>query len=406
MIQQQKSVFALILLVGLDCMSFGLLIPVLFPLLLDPNHGLLPSSTPLSTRHLLMAISLSAFPLCALISTPLVGALADKFGRKKILLLCLIGSLAGYCLSAIAIAFKSFNFFIVGRIIAGASFGAQPIAQAAVADISTPATKALNMSLISFAMTLSITIGPILGGYLSDTTISPFFTVVTPFILSALLTLINVFWLAWSFKETPINNTGLPFKELIGEIKCLWNIVYVRKLLIIFFLLEVSWSFYFQCIGLILDASFHFNALTIGKFLSYSGLWMCIGLLIIFRWLYTVLPLKTLACYFLLMTLTGLFACTLARHPYQQWLTVVIISISVGIAYTTLISLLSNAVAPSLQGRALSVASSLLTAAWFATGFIGPNLATINLNLPLYIAIITSLLAVITIFSNLNNKST
>ncbi len=74
--------------------------------------------------------------ICWFFGAAILGDLSDSVGRKKSLMICLIGAFLGYLLSAIAIAFHNFWFLILGRIIAGFTSGSQPIAQAAIVDIS------------------------------------------------------------------------------------------------------------------------------------------------------------------------------------------------------------------------------------------------------------------------------
>ncbi|AML48313.1 hypothetical protein AYM02_02945 [Coxiella burnetii] len=81
---------------------------------------------------------------------------------------CLIGSFLGYLLSAFAVGIHSLTFLILGRVIAGFTAGSQPIAQAAIVDVSSEAHKARNIGLILLAISLGFIIGPIIGGVLSD----------------------------------------------------------------------------------------------------------------------------------------------------------------------------------------------------------------------------------------------
>ncbi|ATN85195.1 hypothetical protein AYO29_01045 [Coxiella burnetii str. Schperling] len=101
--------------------------------------------------------------ICWFFGAAILGDLSDTVGRKKALLVCLIGSFLGYLLSAFAVGIHSLTFLILGRVIAGFTAGSQPIAQAAIVDVSSEAHKARNIGLILLAISLGLSSGPSLG---------------------------------------------------------------------------------------------------------------------------------------------------------------------------------------------------------------------------------------------------
>ncbi len=131
-------------------MGFGIVIPLL-PLYGERYH---PSA-------LSMGLLLSAFSATQFAAAPVLGRLSDRFGRKPILLFSLAGSVAGYLLFAFA---GSLTMLLAARIIDGISGGNISTAQAYVADVTTPETRAKGMGMIGAAFGLGFIFGPAIAG--------------------------------------------------------------------------------------------------------------------------------------------------------------------------------------------------------------------------------------------------
>nr|WP_273700676.1 MFS transporter [Coxiella burnetii] len=144
-------------------MGLSLLFPVLNAIIIDNHSNFLPAATTLATRDFLYGLTVGIFMICWFFGAAILGDLSDTVGRKKALLVCLIGSFLGYLLSAFAVGIHSLTFLILGRVIAGFTAGSQPIAQAAIVDVSSEAHKARNIGLILLAISLGLSSGPSLG---------------------------------------------------------------------------------------------------------------------------------------------------------------------------------------------------------------------------------------------------
>lgn len=141
-------------------------------------------------------------------SAPFWGALSDKIGRKKVLLITVSGLGLSYLLWALS---GSFTLLVLARILGGAMSGNTSTATAAIADVTTPETRSKGMAFVGIAFALGFILGPALGGYLalfnplshfpslSTYGINPFST---PATLSFILSLINVLYIIFYFKET------------------------------------------------------------------------------------------------------------------------------------------------------------------------------------------------------------
>jgi DHA1 family tetracycline resistance protein-like MFS transporter len=150
----KRSTFSVLFTtVFLDFLGFALVLPFIF--FYAESFG----ASPFIFGLLLASYSISQF-----IFTPIWGSLSDRFGRRKIMLLCLLGSGLSFILFGLA---NSLWLLFLSRIIAGAMGATFPVASAYVADITTPENRMKYMGKIGSAFGLGFIIGPAIGGTLS-----------------------------------------------------------------------------------------------------------------------------------------------------------------------------------------------------------------------------------------------
>src|SRR3990167_335668 len=181
------TITILFLVIIIDQMGITFVFPILTPLFMDPNSMLIPAGIKNSSRDFLYGLCLALYPFFMFFGAPLLGAISDQLGRKITLLLCLLASAISFVLSAVAIHLASLTLLLASRALAGFFSGSQYIAQAAIADISPPDKKAVNLSYIIVAISIGMILGPLVGGYLSDPVLLKSLTYATPFEAAALL---------------------------------------------------------------------------------------------------------------------------------------------------------------------------------------------------------------------------
>lgn len=148
-----RALTFIIVTVFLDFVGIGILIPVLPYIVTSFGGGAITVG--------LLATSYSAAQFLA---GPLLGALSDRFGRRPILILSVLGS--GIAYIAFGLAHALWILFAARLVdgLTGANFTA---AQAYVADVTPPESRAKSFGLIGAALGVGFIIGPALGGLLS-----------------------------------------------------------------------------------------------------------------------------------------------------------------------------------------------------------------------------------------------
>lgn len=126
-----------------------------------------------------------AYAIMQFICAPVIGALSDKYGRRPVLLLSLLGFGIDYLFLSFA---PTLGWLFVGRIIAGITGASFTTAAAYIADISTAENRAKNFGMIGAAFGLGFIIGPVIGGLLGS------FGPRIPFLVAAGLSLLNALY--------------------------------------------------------------------------------------------------------------------------------------------------------------------------------------------------------------------
>ncbi len=391
----------LFLIIFLDSFGYFLIIPVLLRLFIGSHTSLLPATTSEHVRNLFYGITITLSPLASLLAAPVVGYYSDRFGRKIIMLLCLFLGVFGYLLPIVGIMTRHVSLIIIGRAVAGISTNSQPVAQAAITDFTSGKQKAFFLSLIAFAMTLAMIIGPLAGSYLSDAHLAGWLNVTVPYWLGTILVLLNLILLLvfYNDKGQVLSHDETltwqqKFDTLIRALKK--NKVYL--LLIIFFFMEIAWSQYYQAMFLFLKIQFHFTTNQIGLFTGYIGIWMSLGLTLIYRILIKYFSIKAILKWSLIITTLGLIGCNYIASPIMQWIFIIPVAIFTGTAYPSLMALISNRTAKDHQGWVLGSAGTVLGLTWMITGLLSAVLINLYTPLPLYVATTSMLVSLLLFF--------
>ncbi|KAJ1752752.1 hypothetical protein LPJ79_001008 [Coemansia sp. RSA 1821] len=133
----------------------------------------------------------SLYSLLQCIVAPWIGRAADRFGRRPVLLLCMLGNILW---TVIWLYAHSFELFLGARVIAGLSEGNVQLSNTIIADVTDPATRSRGMALVGIAFAVGFTVGPSIGAYFSqlplESTQSRNIFTYAPFAAAALFSLV------------------------------------------------------------------------------------------------------------------------------------------------------------------------------------------------------------------------
>ncbi|MES2719506.1 MAG: TCR/Tet family MFS transporter [Pseudomonadota bacterium] len=165
----------ILITVFIDVLGIGLMLPVLPALV-----GELAGSQDLQSYW--YGALMVTFGLTQFLAMPLLGALSDRYGRRPVLLLSIFGLGIAYLVTATT---NSLVILLLSRVVSGATSASFTVANAYVADITTPAERSKGFGAIGAAFGLGFIVGPALGGLLADSDLR------LPFWVAAGMALLN-----------------------------------------------------------------------------------------------------------------------------------------------------------------------------------------------------------------------
>ena len=167
----KRAQLAIFFTVFVDLLGFGIVIPILplyaKSLALHPSGWMSWVNTALGLRDpgaIWAGAALFAFSISQFIATPILGRVSDLVGRRPVLWVSLVGSALAYLVMAMT---GHFEWVLAARVLEGVTGGNISVAQAAMADSSSPQERSKALGMIGAAFGLGFVIGPALAGILS-----------------------------------------------------------------------------------------------------------------------------------------------------------------------------------------------------------------------------------------------
>lgn len=401
-----RAFLPLLLVLVIDSIGLGILFPILNPIFMDAN-GILPVDTSLSVRNFFYGFTLCVFPLSMFVGCTFLGDISDQIGRRPILLICLIGAFISYLLSGIAIDINSLSLLIFSRVLAGLTAASQPIAQAAVVDLSTIENKNQNLSLMVFAISVGFIIGPLMGWVLSDPSISSGLKLSTPLYAASGVCILGVILIYTSFKETFKKPKKVKLNLLKGPeiFISAFRHSEIRPLAIVHFFMQLGWGCYFQFISLFIVSRYAYNSEQVGLFMSAIACGFAFGACCLNRYWIRFFSTQMLT-WTPLGLLTVALSCTAFSHNQTiTWLAMMVTSMSMAIGSPSITTLLSNQVDETKQGWIMGVMFSIFAVAWTLTSFLSGFLQSFSEAAPITLGAVGMLIGFVLMGMRIWGKS-
>jgi DHA1 family tetracycline resistance protein-like MFS transporter len=333
-----RPLLVIYLTIFVNLVGFGIIIPLL------PFYAETFGASPF-----VIGLLFASFSLSQLIAAPLLGELSDRYGRRPILIVSLIGTALSFAMLAVA---QGLVMLFAARIVDGLSGGNITTARAYIADVTAQEDRARAFGLLGAAFGLGFFIGPALGGAFS------YISYTAPIWAAAAITLVATA-LAWFWLPETLHRARAGGGSAWQALREVSGRRHLRVLLGVDFAYWMAFAVYQTSFALFGAARFGFGAAATGYLLSAFGV---LGVLV-----QGVLVGPVVARFGAKRTLVAglLFAAigwggSALTHSVPVFVAMLAPgALGIGLCNATLSTLISNAAGPHEQGRVQGAAGSL-----------------------------------------------
>ncbi len=360
-----KNVLIVALIALVNMLGYGIIIPLMYGYskkfgLSDFENGLL----------------FALFSVCQFISTPIIGRLSDKYGRKPMLLISIIGTALSFFLMAWA---PNALVLFLSRALDGLTAGNIPVAFAVISDSTKPEERAKAFGLISSAFNFGFVFGPAIAA------LTVVYHQALPFLIAGVVTLIAAILTALYLPETN-QHMGEVKQSKLFDFKKMWHTLFdpnIGTTFVISFLFMLAFAsaiiYGFQPFTLnVLHITESQNAML---FTLFGAIGLAAQTFLVGRFS-KKLGIKKAFSTGILLTAISFIIMFLSRSIIVFVIAMVILALFNSIAQTLFPTILSQEADAKSQGTIMGLNSSYQSIGMIIGPLLGGAAATIAISLP------------------------
>jgi DHA1 family tetracycline resistance protein-like MFS transporter len=333
-----RPLLVIFLTIFVNLVGFGIIVPLL------PFYAETFGASPL-----VVGLLFAVFSLCQLVAAPILGDLSDRYGRRPILIVSLIGTVVSFVMLAVA---QSVTMLFVARIVDGLSGGNISTARAYVADITEPQDRSRAFGLIGAAFGLGFIFGPGISALLAPISYT------APIWAAAAITLVATamawFWLPETVHRAHAG-TGMPFRNVMA----IMGRPTLRRVLMMDFAYWFAFAMFQTSFALFAAARFGFDAPRTATFFAAFAVLGALVQGVFIRSIVQKLGDKKTFMLGLVCAASGLVAATLTHTVALFAVSLIPLALGIGFGHPTMSSLISRAARADEQGRVQGAASAV-----------------------------------------------
>ncbi|WP_115705341.1 MFS transporter [Legionella sainthelensi] len=397
--QEKKQLWIILLIVLISFLSSSIAYPIFPPLFLQStSHSIIGTEWSETGRRILLGFTLAIFPLGQFIGAPILGKNSDLYGRKKILIFSLAGSVVGYLLTVLSFWINCFWLLLLSRFLTGFMEGTFAVARAYASELTT-INKFVSFGRLNSMAAIGYIIGPVIGGLLSDSKIIPWFSWSFPFTIAALASVVTLALACWKLPEH--KGQSLSTKESVWDqlniVRQFWilfqNNPHLKHLLLISTLFTFAVDIFYEFGPVYLAGKWLMSPAMIAIYNAALSATLALGASWLPRHLSKHIPVPKVIT--LSMMATALIFICMIAFPYRipMFLFFALIGFSITSVTTTMTIHISNKAHATIQGEVMGAQLSLRTLGDAVICLFGGLLIVVSLILPIILCCITALIA-------------
>jgi len=343
MIKNNKRLIVIAAVTLVGALGYGIVIPVLYPYSI--KYGLSDFQN---------GVLFSVFSACMFISTPIIGILSDKYGRRPLLIISLLGTAVSFFIMAFA---PNAIFLFIARGLDGLTAGNFPVAQAVISDSTEPKDRAKSFGIIGACFGIGFIAGPAISAATVGISLS------LPFIIAGIISVIAVILAIILLDETNPHKGQVTHKKLF-DFKKLGMSLFDKQTGATL-LISLFWAF---ALGMFIFAFQPFSLKVLNltpKTISY--IFVIFGAIGLFSQIYLVNKiskkfgvLKTFIGALVVLTI-GFIGLFLSHNLTEMILACVVIGMSNSTVQTLIQTVLSLETEASRQGEIMGINASYMS---------------------------------------------
>ncbi|TNE57744.1 MAG: MFS transporter [Bacteroidetes bacterium] len=380
--QKRSPLLPIFLTVFLDMLGVGIIIPVIPALFVSADSSILPAATTLTERSVLYGYLIAIYPLMQFFGAPVLGALSDRYGRRPMLVISLIGTMIGYILFGWAILIHNLPLLFLSRALPGFTGGNISIVYSAISDLTVdqPQTRPKYFGLVGMAFGLGFILGPALGGLLADNSVVSWFDHSTPFWFTSALTFANLLLLWRVFPETlrQPRQTAINLLSGVSNIRKAFSSPNLRGIFKVSLLLSLGFSFFTQFFAVYLMQRFGMKEKDIGLIFGWVGIWLVFTQGVTVRYLSRKVESRQILRYSILLLSISVPLVLLPENPWNVlWINPLIATFQ-GVTSPNLTTVVSAQASTQEQGEILGINQSMISVGQMVPPLIAGYLNSLN----------------------------